>query len=161
MTHGERASLIRKVFWIGLLLALALGAWIYTKPKSVAEEVSASGASPVRVYEDPLIIVLHHAQGNAESEAMAEIFARIQIKYGQQVVVTKSDLKTNAEAARAEGITRAPHVVISARGQRLFDFQGRWPYAQVERKVDELLHGLQRVGKDWRPAVPGMTRSGS
>jgi len=30
-----------------------------------------------------------------------------------------------------------------------------------EQKVDDILHGLvKRIGKEWRPAVPGMTPAG-
>ena len=37
---------------------------------------------------------------------------------------------------------------------------GQRPREKVELKVDEILNGLKRVGKDWRPPVPGMKREG-
>jgi hypothetical protein len=41
-----------------------------------------------------------------------------------------------------------------------FEFQGLWSQSQVERKIDEILGGLKRVGADWRPPVPGMQPAG-
>jgi hypothetical protein len=31
-----------------------------------------------------------------------------------------------------------------------------WPHDKIERKVEEILRGLKRMGKDWRPQVKGM-----
>ena len=53
-----------------------------------------------------------------------------------------------------------PHVVIIAGTEKAFDFQGQWTQAKVEFKVEEILRGLKRVGKDWRPPVPGMKQTG-
>jgi len=39
---------------------------------------------------------------------------------------------------------------------RACKFQGLWTQSQVERKVEEILRGLKRVDKDWRPDVKGM-----
>jgi hypothetical protein len=160
MTHEERASRIKKVFWIVLILAVVAGAWFYPKPVAEEKSVAASEAPEVPANADALMIVLYHSPGDPDSAHMAEILSRIELKYGQQVFVTKVDFTASPESAREQAVAKVPHVVMSARGQRLFDFQGPWPYPQVERKVDELLHGLKRFGKDWRPPVPGMTRTG-
>jgi hypothetical protein len=47
-------------------------------------------------------------------------------------------------------------VIIISGKEKVFEFQGLWSQAQVEQKVDEILRGLKRMTKDWRPAVPGM-----
>ena len=41
-----------------------------------------------------------------------------------------------------------------------FKIQGLWSCFQVERKVDELIYGLRKIGKDWRPKVKGMQPAG-
>ena len=43
---------------------------------------------------------------------------------------------------------------------KVCEFQGPWTQAQVEFKVEEILRRLRRVGKDWRPPVPGMNPAG-
>jgi hypothetical protein len=40
----------------------------------------------------------------------------------------------------------------------VFEFSGLWDYPAIERKVEEVLRGLERVGKDWLPDVKGMQR---
>ena len=35
-------------------------------------------------------------------------------------------------------------------------FKASGPRIKIERKVEEILRGLKRVGKDWRPEVKGM-----
>lgn len=160
MTHEERASVIKKVFWIVMIGGIAAAVWFYPKP--AAEAVAVADAGPaVKVSEDALAIVHHHLPGDPASEQVASALNNIQEKYGKQVVIKRVDVRVDPAASRAEGVTKAPHVIISARDQRVFDFQGAWPKQQMERKIDELFHGLKRVGKDWRPAVPGMKPAGS
>lgn len=101
--------------------------------------------------------IIHcHVPGNPESEEMADILNRVARKYGQQVKVVRVDIVAFPEVAKAEKVTRPPKVVMMAGAERACKFQGLWTQAQIERKVDELLAGLDRMSKDWRPAVKGM-----
>jgi hypothetical protein len=156
MTHDERATLIKRIFMLLLFAAVVAGVWFYPKPAAKVAEEKAVTASP----ENGLLIVLHDLPGDPASEQMAEILKRVQTKYGKQVIVSVVDFKRHPEASKAQGVTKPPHVVIISGTEKVFDFQGVWTQAKVEYKVDEILRGLKRVGKDWRPPVPGMTPAG-
>ena len=157
MTHEERASLIQKIFLVVLLAAIAAGVWSYSKPGKVAPlQPAVVTASP----ENSLSIVLHHLPGDPAGEQLAAILDRIQNKYGKLVIVSRVDSKLHPETSKAQGVTKSPHVIIIAGTEKVFEFQGLWSQAKVEQKVDEILRGIKRVGKDWRPEVKGMTRAG-
>lgn len=156
MTHEERATLIKRIFMLLLIAAIIAGVWFYPKPGAKVLEEKAVTVSP----ENGLLIVLHHLPGDPASEQMAEILERVQAKYGKQVIVSLVDFKLHPEASKAHGVTKPPHVVIISGTEKVFDFQGAWSQAKVEFKVEEILRGLKRVGKDWRPPVPGMTPAG-
>lgn len=157
MTHEERASFIKKIFMPLLLAAIAAGVWFYPKTGAKVSPEKAVTSSP----ENGLLIVLHHLAGDRESDQMAGILGRVRTKYGAQVIVSQVDFKLQPEVSKAQGVTKPPHVVIISGTQKVFEFQGLWSQAKVEYKVDEILRGLKRVGKDWRPAVPGMKATGS
>ena len=101
-------------------------------------------------------IVHCHVPGNPESEQLADILKIVAAKYGPQVLVIRVNIINCPEFAQATQVTKPPEVLMLVGTAWAFRFQGLWPRPQIERKVDELIHGLRRVGKDWRPAVPGM-----
>jgi hypothetical protein len=70
--------------------------------------------------------------------------------------VNRVDIAAHPEIAQAEKVTRPPKVVMMAGETRACKFQGVWTQAQVEKKVEEILRGLKRMGDDWRPDVKGM-----
>jgi hypothetical protein len=103
--------------------------------------------------------IIHlHVPGNAASEQTADNLNRIARRYGKQVKLIRVNITACPKVANEERVTSPPKVVMTAGTQRACEFDGRslWMYPQIERKVDELLHGLERVGKDWRPTVKGM-----
>ena len=155
MTNEQRASLIKKVFFLVLVIAIVAGVWFYPKPGP--EEAPPVLSSP----ENGLAIVLYHQPGEPASEQMRAILDKLQTKYGKQVIVSHVDVSTHPEASKSQGVTKPPHVIIISGKEKVFEFQGAWPHAKVEFKVEEILRGLKRVGKDWRPPVPGMTPAGS
>lgn len=155
MTHHERAKIIKRIFFLVLTLAIVAGVWFYPKPKK-QEEVKLPAAP-----ENGLLIVHHHLPGDKVSEQLADILNKVQKKYGKLVIVQRLDFTKNPNTAKAHGVTKPPHVVIIARSQKVFDFQGLWTQPQVELKVDEILRGLKRMTKDWRPPVSGMKPAGS
>jgi len=157
MNHDERAALIKKIFMPLLIAAIVAGVWFYPKPGTKIAVEKAVTTSP----ENGLLIVLHRLPGDPASEQMAEILNRIQAKYGQQIIVSQVDFQLQPEVSKAQGVSKPPHVFMIAGTEKVFDFQGPWTQAQVEFKVEEILRGLKRVGKDWRPPVPGMKPAGS
>ncbi len=106
-------------------------------------------------------IVHCHVPGNPESEQLADSLNGVAKKYGSQVQVIRVDIVAFPAFAKVENVTNPPKVVMIVGTARVFEFQGLWPRPQIERKVDEILHGLERVGKDWRPEVKGMQRASS
>lgn len=102
--------------------------------------------------------IIHcHVPGNPESEQIADSLNRVAKKYGNQVRVIRVDIVANPEFAKAEKVTQPPKVVMMAGAERACKFQGVWTQTQIEFKVEEILRGLKRVGKDWLPEVKGMT----
>ncbi len=169
--------------WIGriavLVLTLGVVVWAWMRPKPKEGEGMAApekvrhliGLSPERHPEDDspegvsarlkdvLEIVLHHQPGNAESERLLESLGKVRVKYEKQVKLTRVDevAKPPAEGTAKE-VAKPPSVVMKVAGRQVFAFEGVWPLPRIERKVEEILAGLKRCGKDWRPEVKGMQR---
>jgi thioredoxin-like negative regulator of GroEL len=77
-----------------------------------------------------------------------------------QVLVIRVDVSANPVLAKTRGVNSAPHVSMMTGETEAFAFQGVWPQEQIERKVEEILRGIKRVGKDWLPEVKGMQPAG-
>ena len=154
MTNEERAAWIRR--GIVLFMAIAVVAGVLLFPKK-APKPATSGESAVSNHA--LEIILFHVPKDPECEQMSEILKKVEIKYNGQVLVTRVDINADPERAKVEKVTKPPKVVMMAGTIRASKFQGLWTQAQVERKVEEILRGLKRVGKDWRPDVQGMKPS--
>jgi hypothetical protein len=151
MTHEERAIWIRRGIILFVSIGVLLGVWLFPEKKPEPKPVAAAAEAK------HLIEILHfHLPGNPESELIADHLNKIQTKYGEQILVTRVDVQKEPERAKAEKVTKPPKVVMMAGTVRACKFQGVWTQIQIERKVDEILHGLKRMGKDWRPDVQGM-----
>ena len=124
------------------------------------DPLSVTHQGPAKSVE-PLSIFHHHLPGEPSSEALADVFNHIKVKYAKLVTVTRVDIRKQAEFSKGQGVTKAPHVVMFIGTEKVFEFHGFWSQVRVDQKVEELLAGLERVGKDWRPSVPGMKRVGS
>lgn len=150
MTHEERAKWIMRGFLLFLAIAVIGGAWFFpsSKPPDTTAEAEAI------VYD--LEIFHYHVPGMPESEQIADSLSKIGSKYEKYVRVNRVDITQNPELAKAEMVTKPPKVVMMAGEVRACKFQGVWTYDQIERKVEEILRGLERMGKDWRPDVQGM-----
>ena len=149
MTHEARAVMIKRLIILFLMALVVTAVWFYPKPVEKAPP-------KVEVADDALSIVSYHLPGNPNCEKLADILNKVQKKYGRLVAVSRVDVKAHPEIAKAQGIKNVPHVTILAGAQKVFEFEGLWTQEQVERKVEEILRGLKRVGKDWRPDVQGM-----
>jgi hypothetical protein len=152
MTHEQRAIWIRRGIILSVSIGVLLGVWLFPEKKPEAKPVAAAAGEAKHLIE-----ILHfHLPGNPESEVIAGHLAKVQTKYGEQLLVTRVDVQKDPERAKAEKVTKPPKVVMMAGTVRACKFQGVWTQVQIERKVDEILHGLKRMGKDWRPDVQGM-----
>ncbi len=150
MTNEERASLIQKLFLLLLAVIVVAAVWFYPKPVEKAPPAAEASA------EDPLEINDYHLPGDPNCEKLADILSKVQKKYGRLILVNRIDVKAHPEIAASQGVKKVPHVIILATKKKVFEFEGQWTQEQVERKVEEILRGLKRVGKDWRPTVAGM-----
>lgn len=105
-------------------------------------------------------IVHCHIPGNPDSEQIADILNQVAKKYGSQVLVIRVNILNFPEFVKAQQVTKPPEVLMLVDNMVAFKIQGLWPRPQIERKVDELIHGLRKVGKDWLPKVKGMQPAG-
>lgn len=154
MTHEERAKWIIRGFLLFLALGIGVGAWFYPKHEEKAATATSGAEAEAVVYD--LEIYHYHVPGNPESEQIADSLNKIGEKYEKYVRVNRVDITAHPELAKAEKVTKPPKVVMMAGDVRACKFQGVWTYAQIEWKVEEILRGLKRMGKDWRPDVKGM-----
>ena len=136
-----------------MAILVVTAAWLF--PKAPPRATSQTDAEA----KHDLEIIHFHLPGNPESEQIADSLNKIEEKYGGQVLVTRVDINAEPELAKAEKVTKPPKVVMMAGTIRASKFQGVWTQAQIERKVEEILRGLKRMGKDWRPDVQGMQPS--
>ncbi len=148
MTHEQRAQWIKRIFFLLLSGAIVAGVFFISDTEEVI--------NPVQIPENGLQIVLYEDPAEHDSQDLGKTLDGIQKKYAELVIVTHIDFKKHPKMAQAAGVTKPPHVVMIAKSGPVFDFQGLWPREKVELKVDEILRGLKRFGKDWRPAVKGM-----
>jgi hypothetical protein len=157
MTHEQRARWISRIFILLLSTGVAFGAWFYQKSES-----SAAPPPPPRAAEASyeLEIIHYHDPKNPKSVELALSLNEIGIKYAMQVLVTRVDIRANPLETKNRGIKSTPHVSMMTGGTEAFAFQGLWPKDKIERKVEEILRGLKRMGKDWRPVVKGMQPAG-
>lgn len=153
MTHEERAAWIRRIFILLLTAGILAGVWYYRESEPPPPPAVAS-----KNYD--MEIIHYHAPGNPESVEIAESLNAIGKKYAMQVLVTRVDIVANPVLAKTRGVKSAPRVSMMTGGTEAFAFQGVWPRDQIERKVEEILRGLKRVGKDWLPEVKGMQPAG-
>ena len=134
-----------------MVLALSIGTGVYFYPEKKVEKPAAA-----TVIEKRLIFVHYHLPGDPASEQIADILNKVGIQYEKYLVVNRVDIKKSPEIAKAQGVTKAPHVIVSSGSEKIYEFQGPASQIQVERKVEEILRGLKRIDKNWRPPVQGM-----
>ncbi|MEO5917317.1 MAG: thioredoxin domain-containing protein [Luteolibacter sp.] len=153
MTHEERAKQIKRIFFLVLAVAIIAGVYFYPAP---VDKKPATAAKQ----DDRLVIYHFHLPKDPASEQIADTLNKVQTKYEKYVIVNRVDFQQHPEIAKQQGVTKPPHVVIFAGTQKVFEFQGLWSQVQVERKVEEILRGLKRIDKNWRPPVAGMKPAG-
>jgi thioredoxin-like negative regulator of GroEL len=156
MTNEKRAALLQTLLELFLVGGVVAGAFFYRQ----SQAVKAPPAAAVTVEKEPLELIHYHIPGDANSEQLAAVLTLVQTKYGKKVKASRVDAKLHPDLAKTQRVTRFPHVIINSNKAKVFEFQGVWAEARLEKKIDELLIGLQRVDRNWRPAVQGMERAG-
>lgn len=154
MTHEQAAAWIRRVLVLAIsLIVLTVGAigWFYFK-KIKLQEQSAQAAQG---YE--LQIVLYHRPGKPESDSIAGKVAELGKTYDQVVLVTTIDTKKDPIRTRLDGVKQTPMLYLMKGEEKLNEYSGEIDGEEVEDRIDQLLHGINKVGADWKPVVPGMT----
>lgn len=149
MTHEERAKTIMRTFYGVLFIVIVAAVYFFPKPVEKKKPVVAKES-------DALLIAHFHKPGDPASEQIADVLNKVQKKYDKLVIVSRIDVTKQPEEAKKQGVKKPPHVVISTAEKKVYEFQGLANQVQVERKVEEILRGLKRIDKDWRPPVPGM-----
>ena len=148
MTHEERSKWINRAFLLLLATAIVAGVWFYRDRLENIRLPKASVAAPKHVIE-----ILHfHLPGQSESETLADHLNRVEQKYCGQVLVTRIDVRSNPERVKKENVRHTPEVIILQGDAAAFRFQGLWPRARIEERVEEILRGLRRMEKGWMPA---------
>jgi hypothetical protein len=107
MTHEERASLVKKILCLGLLIAIGAGAWRYQNSVAAPPKVPEQQAVTERP-ETSLEIVHHHLPGEPASEQVADILNKVKGKYGKRVIISRIDFKLHPEISKAHGVTKPP-----------------------------------------------------
>ena len=144
--------MIKRIFF--LVLASSIGAGVYFFPEKKVEKPATATTAPVT--DNRLVVVHHHLPDDPASEQIADILNKVGKKYEKYLVVNRVDIKKSPELAKAQGVTKAPHVIVLSGSEKVYEFQGPATQIQVERKVEEILRGLKRIDKNWRPPVQGM-----
>lgn len=201
MASERHLTLIKRIVFLLLFLAIAAGVWFYEPKKKVPENQVAkeqkkdlpakkgqfkegedkagepnavetvqvqipANASAEKFDEilkkvvspDKGVAIVHcHLPGDPASEQLADIFNAVQQKYGKLVKVIRVGFPAQPADWQAQKGIKLPYVMMIVGSENAFQFQGLWPLAKVEKKVEELIFGVRRVSKDWRPVVPGMT----
>lgn len=136
---------------LAVFVAIAAGVWFY-REKMNKVRLPAPVASPRHAIE-----ILHfHLPNHPASEQLADHLNFLETKYTGQVLVTRIDATAHPERVKAEKVTQPPEVIILAGSTPALRFQGLWPRAQIESRVEEILRGLRRMEKGWTP--PGVSR---
>ena len=155
MDHHQRALWIKRLFMVLLAAAVFAAAWFYQRNDEPAGPPPEADTTIEYVVE----LIHFHQPGHPESEPVAISLNRIAGKYDKEVFVTRIDLTKDPGAGKDHEVSKASHVVFMARNRKVFEFSGLWDYPKIEQKLDEVLRGLNRVGRDWLPEVKGMQRS--
>jgi len=148
MSREARAIWIQRSLMLLLAAAILGGVWFYRERVQHKITAPLKAAGPKHSVE----IIHYHQPNNPDSERIAGILNNVEGKYAGQVLVTRVDINANPERAKAERVTKAPAVVIMAGNARALEFQGLWPEEQIKRKVDEIVHGLRRMDRNWMPS---------
>jgi len=168
----RKAALIRG-FIAFCLIAAAIAAALFIdlpglgpdkekEADSLVQQADPENIEALRNQKDCVVVLHAHKQGNEDSERTQKILRELKKeRYSDIVQMAEFDVEKYPDIAAQEGVgpETAPQLSFYIEGQRIGDYRGPWRKAPVQRKIDEILRGyMQRIGKEWRPPVPGMKR---
>jgi len=166
----RRAGIIRGIFAFCLICG-AIAAAIFIdlpgmkpqeneKKDTLVEEATKKNIDEIRNQQNCIVVLQAHKNGNEDSERTRNILRELkEERYGDLVKMAQFDVEKSPEIAAQEGVKpeTAPQLSFYAEGQRIGEYRGPWQKKPVQLKIDAILRGyMQRIGKDWRPPVPGM-----
>ena len=171
MPTERKAAVIRVLFTLGLAAcAVAAALWFgfpgfgFGGEDAGNEQVTPENIGSIRNQQNCVVVIHSHMPGNEDSERTRRILKELkEERYHEVVRMAELNVKKYPELAKEEGVTKenAPQLSFYVEDTRVGEFRGSWQKEPVQRKIDEILRGyMQRIGKDWRPPVPGMTRDG-
>lgn len=173
MTSQDKASWIRRIFTLGLILVAAAAGLLFAMPgwrkgmdkekKSVGQKITKENVEQLLASPNKLTVINMVEEGNTDSEKLREILKKLdEEKYDERVLMAEIDVEEEPELAKRLGVKKeqfAGHLDFHANGKKLEALVGQTDPVEVEKTIDRLLAGLvQRISKDWLPEVPGMQR---
>jgi hypothetical protein len=168
VSSERKAALLRGFLSVSLVVLAVLAALWFGLPgfgRDAEDDGLVAKADPANIdalrNQSGCVVVLQaHQVGNADSKALQKILRELkQERYGNEVRMAEFDVKKYPEIAAQEGVEAGgePQLSFYIEGQRVGEYRGPWTKPPVQRKIDEILRGyMQRIGRNWRPPVPGM-----
>jgi len=170
----RKAALIRALFAFCLILAAIAVAFFIDLPgmgrkkdedsNQLVQKADSENIGAIRNQKDCVVVLHAHEAGNIDSEKLREILRQLKKeRYGDIVQMAEFDVEAHPDIAAQEGVNSetAPQLGFYIEGQRVGDYRGPWRKRPVQIKIDTVLRGyMQRIGKEWRPPVPGMKPDG-
>jgi hypothetical protein len=148
MTTEQRSKWAYRALMLIIASAVVCGVWLYREKIANMTPPVSFAAGPKHSVE-----ILHfHLPGQPDSETLADHLNHVENRFFGQVLVTRIDVRSNPERVKAEQIRSTPEVIILKGNTTAFRFQGLWPRARIEQRVEEILRGLRRMEKGWMPA---------
>lgn len=125
--------------------------------KEIAIENKITGSQPPPKREWRKIQAIHlHLPDDPGSRELARSLEEIRTIYPEHVFISTIDVSSTPQKLKDWRVSRAPALVFQTAGERLASLEEVWPKPRLTKKIEELVHGLVRVGKDWRPEVKGL-----
>lgn len=116
---------------------------------------TGSQAPPKREWRKIQAIHLHLPEDSGSRE-IARSLEEIRTSYPEHVFISTIDVSSTPQKLKDWRVSRAPAIVFQTEGERLASLEEVWPKPRLTKKIEELVYGLIRVGKDWRPEVKGL-----
>lgn len=147
---------------VGVAFWMGVPGFSFGGEESETKDLSAEHIQQLRNKSGCVVLIHSHEEDNEDSERTQTILKELKDeRYEGLVEMGELDIEKLPEEAKKEGVTKenAPQLSFYIEGMRVGDYRGPWQKEPVQRKIDEVLRGyMQRIGKDWRPPVPGMER---
>jgi hypothetical protein len=99
-----------------------------------------------------------HLPDHAGSRELSGSLAEIRMSWPDHLTISTIDVSSRPQTLADWRVSSAPAVVFQTEGQRLYSLEEVWPKDRLAKKIEQLIHGLVRVDKNWLPEVKGLER---